>query len=46
MAARREKLVYFDAGDEAPYGITVEVMDAARMGGAKSIVILTEKVVQ
>ncbi len=46
FAARRDKVLYFDAGDEAPYGVTVEVMDIARMGGAKSVAVLTEKLAQ
>jgi biopolymer transport protein TolR len=43
FAARADSLLYFDAADEAPYGITVEVMDIAKMGGAKGIAVLTEK---
>ena len=43
FAARREHVLYFDAADDAPYGITVEVMDVARRAGARSIAILTEK---
>jgi biopolymer transport protein TolR len=43
FAARSDQLLYFDAADEAPYGVTVEVMDIAKMGGAKGIAILTEK---
>jgi biopolymer transport protein ExbD/biopolymer transport protein TolR len=43
FAARSDHLLYFDAADDAPYGITVEVMDIAKMGGAKGIAILTEK---
>jgi biopolymer transport protein TolR len=46
MAARSDKVVYFDAADDAPYGITVEAMDLARQGGAKTIAILTNKVVR
>lgn len=45
MAARSEKVVYFDAADDAPYAVTVEAMDLARQGGAKTIAILTKKVV-
>ncbi len=44
MAARSEKAVYFDAADEAPYAVTVEAMDLARQGGAKTIAILTKSV--
>jgi biopolymer transport protein TolR len=46
MAARSDKVVYFDAADDAPYGITVEAMDIARQGGAKTIAILTNKVLR
>jgi biopolymer transport protein TolR len=46
MAARTDKVVYFDAADDAPYAITVEAMDIARQGGAKTIAILTNKVVR
>jgi biopolymer transport protein TolR len=46
MAARPDKVVYFDAADDAPYASTVEAMDIARQGGAKSVAILTKKVVQ
>jgi len=43
FAARSDQLLYFDAADDAPYGTTVEVMDIAKMGGAKGIAIVTEK---
>lgn len=46
MAARSDKVVYFDAADDAPYSVTVEAMDLARQGGAKTIAILTNKVVR
>lgn len=46
MAARPDKVVYFDAADGAPYATTVEAMDIARRGGAKTVAILTKKVVQ
>ncbi len=46
MAARPDKVVYFDAADDAPYAVTVEAMDIARQGGAKTVAILTKKVVQ
>jgi biopolymer transport protein TolR len=42
MAARAEKAVYFDAADDAPYAVTVEAMDLARQGGAKTVAILTK----
>jgi biopolymer transport protein ExbD len=43
FAARADGVLYFDADDDAPYGLTVEVMDIARRGGGRSIAILTEK---
>lgn len=45
MAARPDKVVYFDAADGAPYARTVEAMDVARRGGAKTVAILTKSVV-
>jgi biopolymer transport protein TolR len=46
LAAKKQKVLYFDAHDDVAYGATVETMDAARRGGARSIAILTQKVVQ
>jgi biopolymer transport protein TolR len=46
LAAKRHKTLYFDAHDELAYGKAVEVMDLSRAGGARSIAILTEKVVK
>jgi biopolymer transport protein TolR len=43
FAARNDDVLYFDAADDAPYAVAVEIMDVARMGGAKTIAILTEK---
>lgn len=45
MAAKKNKVLYFDAHDQAPYGAASQVMDAARAAGAKSIAILTKSVV-
>jgi biopolymer transport protein TolR len=45
IAAKRQKVIYFDAHDDLPYGKAVEVMDLSRVGGARSIAILTQKVV-
>ena len=44
FAARADQVLYFDATDDAPYGVTVQVMDIAKQGGTKGIAILTEKV--
>ena len=46
IAAKKQKVLYFDAHDDLPYLKAVEVLDLSRMGGAKSIAILTQKVVQ
>ncbi|HMJ13265.1 MAG TPA: biopolymer transporter ExbD [Polyangiaceae bacterium] len=46
IAAKRHKVVYFDAHDDLPYGKAVEVMDVSRAGGARSIAMLTQKVVR
>ncbi len=43
FAARADGVLYFDAADNAPYGVTVEVMDLAKRSGARSLAILTEK---
>jgi len=41
MAARTDKLVFFDIDDEADYGEVVHVMDTARGAGAKTLGIMT-----
>jgi len=46
IAAKKQKVLYFDAHDELPYVKAVETLDLSRRGGAKSIAILTHKVVQ
>ena len=45
LAAKRQKVLYFDAHDELAYVKAVEVLDLSRLGGAKSIAILTQKIV-
>jgi len=45
-AVKSQKVSYFDAHDEVPYGKAVEAMDLSRSGGARSIAILTQKVVK
>lgn len=44
LAAQDLPIIYFDAADDIPYGEAVEVMDIAKMSGAKAIAVLTEKV--
>jgi biopolymer transport protein ExbD/biopolymer transport protein TolR len=46
LAAQRHKVLYFDAHDKIPYGRAVQALDLARAGGAKTIAILTESVVE
>ncbi len=44
LAAKDQKVVFFDAEDDAPYAATVHAMDLAKAGGATNIAILTEKI--
>jgi biopolymer transport protein ExbD len=46
LAAHRQKVLYFDASDEVEYSKAMEILDLARQGGARSIAILTKKVVK
>ncbi len=46
LAAKNQKILYFDAHDQTPYGRAVEAMDLARAGGVKSIAMLTEPVMK
>jgi biopolymer transport protein ExbD/biopolymer transport protein TolR len=46
MAGAQQKVLYFDAADEASYGTAIEAMDLSRASGIKTIAILTEKVAQ
>lgn len=46
LAAKRQKVLYFDAHDKLPYGRVVEAMDLSRSAGAGSIAILTQSVVK
>ena len=43
LAAKNQKVLYFDAEDDLPYGVAVEAMDTSRASGARSIAILTKK---
>ena len=42
LAARQDRVLFFDADADADYGEAVHVMDAARGAGAVSIAVLTE----
>lgn len=44
MAGTSQKVLYFDAADEASYATAIEAMDLSRKSGVRSIAILTEKV--
>jgi len=46
FAARTDHVVFFDADDQAAYGFVVQVMDQAREGGAVTIAVLTEPLIQ
>jgi biopolymer transport protein ExbD len=42
LAAAEQRTVFFDAEDDAPFGISMTVMDVARKGGGAKIVVLTD----
>src|SRR6186713_549550 len=44
LAAKDQKVLYFDAANDASYLLAIEAMDLSRAGGVKSIAILTESV--
>jgi biopolymer transport protein ExbD/biopolymer transport protein TolR len=44
LAAKEQKVLYFDAANDASYAAAIEAMDLSRAGGVKSIAILTESV--
>ena len=44
LAAKDQKVLYFDAASEASYAAAIEAMDLSRSAGVKSIAILTESV--
>jgi biopolymer transport protein ExbD len=41
FAARDDHVLFFDAANEVPYGLAVQVLDKAREGGAVTIATLT-----
>ena len=43
MAARSQKLVFFDIDDDAIYGDAMHVMDVCRGAGAKTLGIMTKQ---
>ena len=42
LAAREQRIVFFDADDDAEFGTAVEALDFARAGGAATIAVLTD----
>lgn len=46
LAAKEQKVLYFDAASDASYAAAIEAMDLSRAGGVKSIAILTESVLK
>jgi biopolymer transport protein ExbD/biopolymer transport protein TolR len=46
LAAKDQKVLYFDAAGDASYATAIEAMDLSRAGGVKSIAILTESVLK
>ena len=46
LAAKDQKVLYFDAASDASYALAIEAMDMSRSGGVKSIAILTETVLK
>ena len=43
MAASSDKVVFFDAEDDASYGAAMEALDLARGAGAVTIAVLPDK---
>jgi biopolymer transport protein ExbD/biopolymer transport protein TolR len=46
LAAKDQKVLYFDASNDASYADAIEAMDLSRAGGVKSIAILTATVLK
>ena len=44
LAAKKQKVLYFDAHNDLAYDRVVETMDLARQGGARSIAVLTKNI--
>lgn len=42
IAVRNDRLVFFDAADDADYGVAVTLMDTARGAGARTIAVLPD----
>jgi biopolymer transport protein ExbD/biopolymer transport protein TolR len=46
LAAKGDRTIFFDADEEAEFGKAVSTMDLARAGGANTIAVLTQPLVQ
>lgn len=46
LAANSNKVLYFDAHDNVPFGTATRVLDLSRGAGARSIAILTQSVLK
>jgi biopolymer transport protein TolR len=46
LAAKRQHTIFFDADEDAQFGLAVKAMDVARGGGADTIAVLTQPLVQ
>ncbi|MFO7179607.1 MAG: biopolymer transporter ExbD [Pseudomonadota bacterium] len=42
LRARRQKIVFFKAEDEAPYGEVIRLMDIAKGAGAETLAVVTQ----
>jgi len=42
LAAKRQRTVFFDADEDADFGVAVHAMDLARGGGADTIAVVTQ----
>jgi biopolymer transport protein ExbD/biopolymer transport protein TolR len=42
LAAKRQRTVFFDADEDADFGVAVRAMDWARGGGAATIAVVTQ----
>jgi biopolymer transport protein ExbD len=45
LAASGQRTVFFDAADDAPYGSAVQALDLCRGGGATTIAVSTQSIV-
>ncbi len=43
LNARADKVVFFDADADVPYGVAVDVLDRVRGGGVETIAVLAEE---